>query len=303
MPFARYEDIIAPLLVAGRYGGGLGVGSDAAPASISAVSRVGDNARWLVSVFVTWESKPLRFGGTCSSCGVAIAQRDFGWHEPALKKARCASCGPGPVDAQASSLQTLTLEADPVGGSAALRDARIRHDHNYTKGAAGEYLMDISLHKHVNDGAVILTDRRVPGAESNIDHVVIAPSGVWIIDSKNWRGKIEYRASTRLGMDTRLYVGGIDRTSAVEKIFNLVIPVAQVIGDKSVPISQALVFIEGDWGSTSATRFLTNRPYQHLGVWISWPKAIWKKINEPGTLDKDDLQRLGALLDEQLRPR
>ena len=252
---------------------------------------------------MTWESKPLGYGGRCSSCGAIIARREVGWHESTLKKARCASCGPGSEEPQEIGPQSQTHEADPVGGSAALREARVRHDHNYTKGAAGEYLMDISLHKHVNEGAVILTDRRVPGVDANIDHVVVAPSGVWIIDSKNWRGRIEYRATTSMGMDTRLYVGGKDRTSEVEKIFNLVIPVAQVVGDKSVPIRQALVFIEGDWSNVSATRMLTNRPYQHLGVWISWPKAVLKKINEPGPLDEDTIQRLGALLDETLRPR
>jgi hypothetical protein len=252
---------------------------------------------------VTWEEKSLGFGGRCSSCGAVIARREIGWHEPALRKARCASCGPGSEETQEVVLQSQAHEVDPVGGSAALREARARHDHNFTKGAAGEYLMDISLQKHVNEGAVILTDRSVPGTDANIDHVVVAPSGVWIIDSKNWRGRIEYRATTSMGMDTRLYVGGKDRTSAVENIFNLVIPVAQVIGDKSVPIRQALVFIEGDWSKVPAARMLTSRPYQHLGVLISWPKALWKKINEPGPLDEDTIQRLGALLDKTLRPR
>lgn len=252
---------------------------------------------------MTWESKPLGYGGKCNSCGAIIARREVGWHEPNLKKARCAACGPGPEDHQSAGEQTQNAGGDPVGGTAALREARVRRDHNFTKGAAGEYLMDVSLHRHLNESAVILTDRRVPGTNANIDHVVVAPSGIWIIDTKNWRGKIEYRASTKMGMDGRLYVDGKDRTSEVEKIFNLVIPVAQVIGDKAVPIHQALVFIEGDWGNISATRILTSRPYQHLGVWITWPKAIWKKINEPGLLDKDAIERLGTLLDGQLRPR
>lgn len=105
------------------------------------------------------------------------------------------------------------------------------------------------------------------------------------------------------GMEKRLFVGGKDRTSAVEEIFNLVIPVAQVIGDKSVPIRPALVFIDGDWSGASAARIVTSRPYQHLSVWISWPKAIWEKINEPGPLDGDDVKRIGAHLDAHLRPR
>jgi hypothetical protein len=163
--------------------------------------------------------------------------------------------------------------------------------------------MDLSLHNHVNEGAVILTDREVPGTKSNIDHIVVAPSGVWIIDSKVWKGKIEYKSITMMGTTKRLFVGGKDRTSAVEAIFNLVIPVAQVIGDRSVAIKPALVFIDGDWSETSAARILASKPYQHLSVWISWPKAIWKKINEPGPLDADAVLRIGATLDAALRPR
>lgn len=192
---------------------------------------------------------------------------------------------------------------NPVGGSAALREARARNDPKWTKGAAGEYLVDLSLHNHVNEGAVILTDRQLPGTTSNIDHIVVAPSGVWIIDSKVWKGKIEYKSATMMSTAKHLYVGGKDRTAAVEAIFNLVIPVAQVIGDRTVPIKPALVFVDGDWSDSSAARILTSRPYQHLTVWISWPKAIWKKINEPGPLDADAVKRIGAKLDAALPPR
>ena len=64
------------------------------------------------------------------------------------------------------------------------------------KGAAGEYLMDQTLHSRLSKDSVILTDRRIPGTKINIDHVVVAESGVWIMDSKNWKGRIEYKAPT-----------------------------------------------------------------------------------------------------------
>jgi hypothetical protein len=252
---------------------------------------------------MTWESKPLRFGGTCESCGAIIEKREVGWHDPVARKVRCGSCEPSSVETRPRSEIPPAIQVNPVGGSAALREARARRDPKWTKGAAGEYLMDLSLHNHVNEGAVILTDRQVPGTKSNIDHIVIAPSGVWIIDSKVWKGKIEYKSETKKSTAKRLFVGGKDRTSAVEAIFNLVIPVAQVLGDQSVPIKPALVFIEGDWSDISGARVLAGKPYQHLSVWISWPKAIWKKINEPGPLDADAVKRIGAELDKALPPR
>ena len=252
-----------------------------------------DSSPSLSSQNMTWESKPLRFGGTCESCGVTIEKKEVGWHNAAVKKVRCRACGPA-AEVGPSESAPEPAQPDPVGGSAALREARVRRDPKWTKGAAGEYLMDLALHNHLNEGSVILTDRGVPGTKSNIDHIVVAPSGVWIIDSKVWRGKIAYKSTSMFGTEKRLFVGGKDRTAAVEAIFNLVIPVAQVLGDKSVPIRPALVFIDGDWSDASAARIVTSRPYQHLSVWISWPKAIWKKINEPGPLDADAVKRIGA---------
>jgi hypothetical protein len=251
---------------------------------------------------MAWESKPLRFGGTCESCGTIIVKREIGWHDPASHKVRCTLCGPSSEDTTQNNDGPHPIQVNPVGGSAALRKARSLRDPKWTKGAAGEYLMDLSLHNHVNEGAVILTDRQVPGTKSNIDHIVVAPSGVWIIDTKNWKGKIQYKSPTRSSTSKRLLVDGRDRTSAVEAIFNQVIPVAQIIEDKAVPIKPALVFINGDWSDTSATRILGSRPHQHLTVWISWPKAIWKKINEPGPLDQDAVKRIGTALDTALRP-
>ena len=118
---------------------------------------------------------------------------------------------------------------------------------NWRKGAAGEYLMDQLLHEKLTDGEVILTDRQVPNAASNIDHIVVASSGVWIIDSKKWQGKIEYKSLKATSGDWRLFVNGDDRTDEVDKIYGVVIPVAQVITDRSIPINAALCFIDGDW--------------------------------------------------------
>jgi len=73
----------------------------------------------------------------------------------------------------------------------------------------------------------------VPGdSEANIDHVVVASTGVWIIDSKKWTGEIRYRSPGFPSTDPRkcLTVDGKDRTSEIAKIYRLVIPVAQVIG-------------------------------------------------------------------------
>ena len=249
---------------------------------------------------MAWQSKSLRYGGTCDSCGTKIEVRATGWHNPDLKKVRCVACGP-PADG-VSADESQAMSPDPIGGSAALREARSRHDHKWVKGAAGEYLMDQSLHNRLSKDAVILTDRQIPRTTANIDHIVVAPSGVWIIDTKTWKGRIEYKARSPLGVDNRLYVGGKDRTSVVEAMYAMVIPVAQAIGDRSVPVHPALVFIDGDWATAALPRFMMNRPFQHLNVWITPPKILAKMINDAGPLDLKTVQTLGAKLDRLFSP-
>jgi len=176
-----------------------------------------------------------RNGAPCSSCEGMVQKGAEGWtdaSQPKGKRVRCLACGPAETVMPAPP-------ADPVAGSSALRqDKRYRGDNNL-KGAQGEYLMGTYLAADLAPGAHVLTDRKVPGdSEANIDHVVVASTGVWIIDSKKWAGEIRYRSPGFPSTDPRKYltVDGKDRTSDIAKIYRLVIPVAQVIGNNSVTV-------------------------------------------------------------------
>jgi nuclease-like protein len=45
---------------------------------------------------------------------------------------------------------------------------------------------------------VVLHDLAVPGSRANIDHLVIGPGGVFVIDSKQYRGRLQLDPSGRL---------------------------------------------------------------------------------------------------------
>ncbi len=58
-------------------------------------------------------------------------------------------------------------------------------------------------------GIDVLHDRRVPGSRANIDHIVIGPSGVFVVDAKKYQGSIEMvDKGSWLRSDWRLYVAG-----------------------------------------------------------------------------------------------
>ena len=48
------------------------------------------------------------------------------------------------------------------------------------------------------DGWAILHDLAVPGSRANLDHLVIGPGGVFVIDSKQYRGRLQMDPSGRL---------------------------------------------------------------------------------------------------------
>jgi hypothetical protein len=41
---------------------------------------------------------------------------------------------------------------------------------------------------------VVFHDLAVPGSPANVDHLVIGPTGVFVIDSKRWRGRVRQGA-------------------------------------------------------------------------------------------------------------
>jgi hypothetical protein len=250
---------------------------------------------------MTWTEKPFtRNAATCSSCGATVEKRARGWTNPEEstgKRVRCLVCGPG----------DSAVHVDPVAGSSALRlDARRRGD-NYLKGAQGEYLMGGYLANELVPSARVLTDRLVPGdSDANIDHVVVASSGVWIIDSKKWAGEIRYRSPRFPSTDPRRYlsIDGEDRTSNIAKILRLVIPVAQVIGDRSVNVRPVIAFIEAVWGVPESLHFKRGKgPYEHDGVFLSGGHSIIRKINEPGPLSLESIEALYRKLDRAMPPR
>jgi Nuclease-related domain len=68
----------------------------------------------------------------------------------------------------------------------------------WRRAAAGERgtarLLD-PLERH---GWAVLHDLAIPGSRANLDHLVIGPGGVFVIDSKHYRGRLQLDGSGRL---------------------------------------------------------------------------------------------------------
>jgi hypothetical protein len=68
----------------------------------------------------------------------------------------------------------------------------------WRRGAAGERRTARLLGPLERQGWSVLHDLTVPGSRANIDHLVIGPGGVFVIDSKQYRGRLQLDSSRRL---------------------------------------------------------------------------------------------------------
>jgi hypothetical protein len=62
----------------------------------------------------------------------------------------------------------------------------------WRRGAAGE-VATAALLTRLPRRFAVLHDRRLPGSHANVDHLVIGPTGAWLIDSKAYRARLRVR--------------------------------------------------------------------------------------------------------------
>jgi len=68
----------------------------------------------------------------------------------------------------------------------------------WRRGAAGERRTARLLGPLARHGWAVLHDLAIPCSQANIDHLVIGPGGVFVIDSKQYRGCLQLDSSGRL---------------------------------------------------------------------------------------------------------
>ena len=74
-------------------------------------------------------------------------------------------------------------------------DAIDRERISWRKGAMGEAIVAGTL-RELPDNFVVIND--VSKRFGNIDHVVVGPTGVYVIDAKNWKGSVKANGSGEL---------------------------------------------------------------------------------------------------------
>ena len=161
---------------------------------------------------------------------------------------------------------------------------------------ARERVLAEQLRTELRDRAVVLDDRKVPGTNSHIDHIVIAPSGVWVIDANECDGRVERRdLGGWRAVDERLYVAGKDRTNLVDGIDRQVIAVENVLKGEQldVPVHAALCFVNSEWGWFA-------KPFSLSGVWVTWAQKLTELVLDWEAIPSTQIDRLARVVGAKL---
>jgi hypothetical protein len=81
----------------------------------------------------------------------------------------------------------------------------------WATGADGEGRTARYLDQLRAEGFAVLHDRRIPGSRANIDHIVIGPPGVYVVETKSLAGQLKVRGN-------EVYVAGRRKTAMLEEV-------------------------------------------------------------------------------------
>jgi hypothetical protein len=158
-------------------------------------------------------------------------------------------------------------------------------------GAQGELRTGRLLEPLEAEGFRILHDRQIPGSRANIDHIVIGPPGIYVVETKSLGGSLQIR-------DNEVFVSGRRRTKMIDEVKREALAVqtalAKELAARGWMVTPVICVHRADlpWLRSEVA-----------GVRIVSGKDLVKRLREADhLLAPADVERLAALTAVRLRP-
>ena len=257
----------------------------------------------------------LRYAGTCRVCEVDLPAGTPAVYDRTTRTVRCPDHDVA-VPSDQGAPGPVVVDAGVPGASArreferrrAKREQRIRSEHPrlggllhaltddpqstraWDIGATGEERLGARLNELATDVLRPLHDRRVPGTRANIDHLVVTPTGIYVIDAKKYRGRPQLQVSGGILRPRveKVLVGSRDCTKLIDAMQRQLEVVRGVVG-REVPLHGVLCFVEADWP-------LIGGAFTSRGVDVLWPRRLYPRLQATGSLLPDEVAAIHSLL-------
>lgn len=172
----------------------------------------------------------------------------------------------------------------------------------WATGAVGEERLGARLNSLISPTIRVLHDRRIPRTKANIDHIVVCPSGVLVIDAKRYKGRPQLRIEggiLRPRVET-LIVGRRNCDKVVDGVIKQVELVRAALvettsAQTAISVRGMLCFVEADWP-------LIGGAFNTRGVEVLWPKRAAGQIQGAGSLTVDDIESIHRSLASAFPP-
>lgn len=270
----------------------------------------------------------LRWPAVCVVCGTALPAGSRARWDDTTRTVTCAACvgssaepstesGAEP-NAQAGAVESTqpALERGQPGASVAREYQRRKHNREFRtrkthpwigglllalrgtpqhesafhQGDLGEKAIAAYLEQHTARGpTIILHNRRMPGGRGDIDHLAIAPTGVFVIDAKNVKGKV--RVAKPLLGGAKLLIAGRNRTKFIDGLDRQVHAVRGMLTASGHPD----VWVQGVLCFPTADLPLFGTPKMR-GYLLLRRRALAKKISKQGSLQPPVIDALAHTL-------
>ena len=152
------------------------------------------------------------------------------------------------------------------------------------------------LDKELGRFGTVLHSVALAPRTGRVDHVVIVPSGIWLIDSMVLSGRIERRiVKSSCEPESRLFLDGRDRTDLVDGlgVLRQARGVIRTMGLGDVPVHRAVCVIDAVWP-------MMGKPFQVGDVWITWPRGLTDRIRSSNVISAERLRPIAQRLTDRV---
>ncbi len=242
----------------------------------------------------------LKYPAVCAECETELSPGTKAWWDPESRRATCLACGvPDPEDLYIVSRST---RRDVPVGSAVEQDRRAPRRSQTgaarSDAAGAGHRLAAFLRHHESDRFVVLDDRANPDSRAGSDHVAVAATGVYVIDTESRDGKPRRKIrGCWPWRSERLIVDGEDFTHVTHGMARRTYLVAATLGrlDRSgdVPVVPVVCLVGSDMDRDERVVVVN-------GVRVVLPHPLQQMLRAEGPLSAEDRRRLAMLLSGQL---